>query len=165
MEFPEVKKKADIGLTQLSVLSQVLHDVSKKKLMLGDSLQFASSSIMSLCNEDAGLNSVLVEYSQSLQYHSNAYANDTSNIEVEVLEALEVFKNSYKTILEKVFSSINQIILTIKTSNIRNQKIKKSILSIISQMDEIFIIFERNRRHCPQEIINQLIDIIYIHFE
>jgi hypothetical protein len=67
--------------------------VTKTKHM--EALRLASSNMSSMDSKDFSVNATLNQYAQSLLFHSNQYAGQLNKVEVEVIEALQVFKENY----------------------------------------------------------------------
>jgi hypothetical protein len=78
-----------------------------------DALRLASSNMSSMDSKDFSVNATLNQYAQSLLFNSNQYAGQLNKVEVEVVEALQVFKENYESVSKSVLQSVDGLIISI----------------------------------------------------
>jgi hypothetical protein len=125
--------------------------ITKTKTQYMDALRLASSNMSSMDSKDFSVNATLNQYAQSLLFNSNQYAGQLNKVEVEVVEALQVFKENYESVSKSVLQSVDGLIISIEKSKVRNERLYKSICALISELDSLFLKFQENNCHCSAE--------------
>ena len=146
-----IKESSNLGSVQLSKLHTTFSMILLTKAKFTEALKLASSNLSSMDSKDSSVNATLNQYSQSLLFNSNAFSAQLNKVEVEVVEALQVFKENYDSVSKNVYQSVSEIIITIEKSKIRNEKLWKTIQSLICEMDDLFVKFQDNQQHCSAE--------------
>ena len=152
MDFiASIKEASNLGCIQLNKLQGTFTIIMQTKTKYMEALRLASSNMSSMESKDISVNSTLSQYSQSLLFNSNLYATQLNKVEVEVIEALQVFKENYESVSRNVLQSVDGYIISIEKSKMRNEKLYKSICALISELDCLFLKFQENNRHCSSE--------------